>query len=241
MREKEGRLPLELSAYDDVVFDGYCNPLETLSHSFVCKPIYLRLFRRRYKVLKDIIEEQSYYYNTEQQEKFLETSESIYRLIFPEMPVNSVLHEESGRIFRLPTEYLMEKQEKLVSCQKELRAAYPQINEMSESDYRLLLSTAFQASYIYGESQLEFPIPSFLPSGAALQNCLTNAGLVMTGALTIATVEYTASMASCGGFIVPMAIGACMVVSTVLYGYSVYSAYQSYQTSVALCHYQYGN
>jgi hypothetical protein len=49
MREKEGRLPLELSAYDDVVFDGYCNPMETLSHSFVCKPIYLRLFRRRYK------------------------------------------------------------------------------------------------------------------------------------------------------------------------------------------------
>jgi hypothetical protein len=49
MREKEGRIPSELSAYGDVVFDGYCNPIETLSHSFVCKPIYLRLFRRRYK------------------------------------------------------------------------------------------------------------------------------------------------------------------------------------------------
>jgi hypothetical protein len=49
MREKEDRIPPELSAYNDIVFDGYCNPMETLSHSFVCKPIYLRLFRRRYK------------------------------------------------------------------------------------------------------------------------------------------------------------------------------------------------
>ena len=49
MHEKEGLIPNELSGYEDVVFDGYCNPIETLSHSFVCKPIYLRLFRRRYK------------------------------------------------------------------------------------------------------------------------------------------------------------------------------------------------
>ena len=48
MREKEGFIPEELSEYQDIVFDGYCNPLEALSHSFVCKPIYLRLFRRRY-------------------------------------------------------------------------------------------------------------------------------------------------------------------------------------------------
>ena len=49
MREKEGFIPKELSEYQDIVFDGYCNPLEALSHSFVCKPIYLRLYRRRYK------------------------------------------------------------------------------------------------------------------------------------------------------------------------------------------------
>ena len=49
MREKEGRIPLELSDCNDVAFDGYCNPVEMLSHSFVCKPIYLRLYRRRYK------------------------------------------------------------------------------------------------------------------------------------------------------------------------------------------------
>ena len=49
MREKEGRIPEELLGYVDVVFDGYCNPIETLNHSFVCKPIYLRLYRRRYK------------------------------------------------------------------------------------------------------------------------------------------------------------------------------------------------
>ena len=49
MREKEGFIPKELSEYEDIVFDGYCNPIEALSHSFVCKPIYLRLYRRRYK------------------------------------------------------------------------------------------------------------------------------------------------------------------------------------------------
>ncbi|MDR2764651.1 MAG: hypothetical protein LBB90_06430, partial [Tannerella sp.] len=49
MREKEGRIPSELSSYSDAVFDGYTNPVETLSHSFVCKPIWLKLYRRRYK------------------------------------------------------------------------------------------------------------------------------------------------------------------------------------------------
>ena len=48
MREKEGFIPEDLSGCDDIVFDGYCRPLEALSHSFVCKPVYLRLFRRRY-------------------------------------------------------------------------------------------------------------------------------------------------------------------------------------------------
>jgi len=49
MREREGRIPSALGEFTDVVFDGYCNPVETLSHSFVCKPIWLRLYRRRYK------------------------------------------------------------------------------------------------------------------------------------------------------------------------------------------------
>jgi len=49
MREKEGLVPEALSGCADVVFDGFCNSLEALSHSFVCKPVYLRLYRRRYK------------------------------------------------------------------------------------------------------------------------------------------------------------------------------------------------
>jgi hypothetical protein len=49
LREKEERIPACLQAYSDVVFDGYCDPIEMLSHSFVCKPIYLRIYRRRYK------------------------------------------------------------------------------------------------------------------------------------------------------------------------------------------------
>jgi len=55
MREKTGRIPKELQEYEDVVLDGYCNPMETISHSFVCKPVYLRLFRRRYKRSKSDI------------------------------------------------------------------------------------------------------------------------------------------------------------------------------------------
>jgi hypothetical protein len=43
MYEKEDRIPVGLRAYSDVVLDGYCNPVEMLSHSFVCKPVYLRL------------------------------------------------------------------------------------------------------------------------------------------------------------------------------------------------------
>ena len=50
LREKEGLIPLELKDSLEVVFDGYCNPIETLSHSFVCKPIYLKIYRRRYKL-----------------------------------------------------------------------------------------------------------------------------------------------------------------------------------------------
>ena len=49
LREKEARIPVELQDCPEVVFDGYCNPIETLSHSFVCKPIYLKVYRRRYK------------------------------------------------------------------------------------------------------------------------------------------------------------------------------------------------
>ena len=49
IREKAGAIPAALSIYEDIMLDGYCNPSEVLSHSFVCKPIYLRLYRRRYK------------------------------------------------------------------------------------------------------------------------------------------------------------------------------------------------
>jgi hypothetical protein len=49
MREKENRIPSGLQSYSDVVLDGYFDPIEILSHSFVCKPIYLRIYRRRYK------------------------------------------------------------------------------------------------------------------------------------------------------------------------------------------------
>ena len=47
--EKENQIQEVLQQYSDVVLDGYCDPFEMLRHSFVCKTIYLRLYRRRYR------------------------------------------------------------------------------------------------------------------------------------------------------------------------------------------------
>ncbi len=49
MREKEDLLPEELKEKADVVSDGYCNPVQAISHSFSAKPVYLKIFRRRWK------------------------------------------------------------------------------------------------------------------------------------------------------------------------------------------------
>jgi hypothetical protein len=49
LREKEERIPSSLRGCVDVVFDGYCDPIHILSHSFSCKPVFLRIHRRRYK------------------------------------------------------------------------------------------------------------------------------------------------------------------------------------------------
>lgn len=47
--EKEDRVPSELGGLDTIVLDGFCNPLEMLSHSFSMKPVRLKIFRRRWK------------------------------------------------------------------------------------------------------------------------------------------------------------------------------------------------
>lgn len=49
LHEKVDKIPVELQDLQDIVFDGYCNPIEVLSHSFVLKPVYLKLYRRRWK------------------------------------------------------------------------------------------------------------------------------------------------------------------------------------------------
>ena len=49
LREKENRIPTELQDVEEVVFDGYCHPVETLSHSFVCNPINLKINGSRYE------------------------------------------------------------------------------------------------------------------------------------------------------------------------------------------------
>ena len=61
MREKAGKIPPALINYSDIVFDGYTNPVETLSYSFVCKPVWLKpvpsalqAFSYRYSLLQRI-------------------------------------------------------------------------------------------------------------------------------------------------------------------------------------------
>jgi hypothetical protein len=49
MEEHADLVPLELSGTLSVVLDGFCNPLELLHFSMKGKPLYLKLYRRRWK------------------------------------------------------------------------------------------------------------------------------------------------------------------------------------------------
>lgn len=47
LREKEAKIPTNLSG--DVVLDGFCNPIEVMSFGFSLGPVYLKIYRRRWK------------------------------------------------------------------------------------------------------------------------------------------------------------------------------------------------
>lgn len=49
LHEKASLVPDVLKGHSDVVLDGFCNPLNLLSHCFSLKPIYLVMYRRRWK------------------------------------------------------------------------------------------------------------------------------------------------------------------------------------------------
>ena len=49
LHEKESLLPDKLKGKPNVVLDGFCNPLQILSHCFTLKPVYLVMKRRRWK------------------------------------------------------------------------------------------------------------------------------------------------------------------------------------------------
>ena len=49
MEEYAELVPSELSGALSVVLDGFCNPLELLHFSMKGKPLYLKLYRRRWK------------------------------------------------------------------------------------------------------------------------------------------------------------------------------------------------
>ena len=48
LSEKADRVPKELIG-KDVVLDGFCNPVDVLTHCFTPKKIFLRFHRRRWK------------------------------------------------------------------------------------------------------------------------------------------------------------------------------------------------
>ena len=49
LHEKESLVPDKLKGKPNVVLDGFCNPLQILSHCFTLKPVYLVMKRRRWK------------------------------------------------------------------------------------------------------------------------------------------------------------------------------------------------
>jgi hypothetical protein len=49
MEESAELVPFELRGKASVVLDGFCNPLELLHFSFKGSPLYLQLYRRRWK------------------------------------------------------------------------------------------------------------------------------------------------------------------------------------------------
>lgn len=50
LREKENKIPKKLiQDKEEVVLDGFCNPIDMLSFGFSLGPVYLRIYRRRWK------------------------------------------------------------------------------------------------------------------------------------------------------------------------------------------------
>lgn len=49
LHEKQSLVPHRLKDKPDVVLDGFCNPIQLLSHCFTLKPVYLVMKRRRWK------------------------------------------------------------------------------------------------------------------------------------------------------------------------------------------------
>ena len=49
LREKTDRIPNALASEEHVNLDGFCNPIEVLSHGFSLKPVYLKIYRRCWK------------------------------------------------------------------------------------------------------------------------------------------------------------------------------------------------
>ena len=49
LEELKELVPLELSKADEVILDGFCNPLELQSFPMKGKAVYLKVYRRRWK------------------------------------------------------------------------------------------------------------------------------------------------------------------------------------------------
>ena len=50
MEEKETNIPVSLVGKENVVLDGFCNPIELQSFPLKEKPVFYKVYRRRWKI-----------------------------------------------------------------------------------------------------------------------------------------------------------------------------------------------
>jgi hypothetical protein len=141
-------------------------------------------------------------------------------------------YEYDGQKYLLPVRYMDDMQQQAISLLDNINKDYPVFNKLPSDLQVEVLSSAFLINL---EKRYDRPYQN------PLQTCIQDAGLACTAALTLATVSYTISLANCSAYVIPWAIGACLIVNTVIYAAACYSAYDTYNTKVENCNFRYGN
>lgn len=134
----------------------------------------------------------------------------------------------------------------------ELANKYTVINNMDVIELENFWSTAYgYSSMLYGDKEnqtIYFAPPrpktdhQTMMKDPKYKDCFTTAGVKISAKLLAASGTLATALANCGGWVNPYMIGGCMTVATGAYAFTVWSAYDTYNTSVENCmfHYQQG-